>query len=256
LQADAAQYAALEKEMSEPDPTVPDDLWSRDFRADDGGEPARQEAGTPAGGEAQDGDAERQARIKKASEEADQWLDQLEAGQQTPAPSVDDDPVGVVKLLVQQDQERQFWGAVMQSEAQIRQTKPDYDEATTHLEAGRVAELERIYADDNPRAIAFARQHGLRSVAELRTAMLNQDRIAVSQQAFALGIPPAELYYSLAVQRGYQPKAAGQNGQQRGRSTGRARGKGGFDVGKLADLYLEDGDAFDKEWDRYAAAMR
>lgn len=174
-------------------------------------------------------------------------------------------------------QQRAFWNAVVQSESEIRRTAPDYDEATAHLEAGRVAELRAIYADDNPAAIALANQYGLHSVEELRAAILNQDRIAVAQQALSLGMSPAQLYYNLAKQRGYQPKAAAGNAQtqaaaaanaaieaaRRGQKAARTLNGGtgggpdnGISVNDLINLYSEDPEAFDREWEKAARQGR
>jgi hypothetical protein len=210
-------------------------------------------------------------------------------------PSKEEDPVGYFEAVIaqqakqiedlvkgttttqealQQDQQtRSFWNAVIQSETEIRKTAPDYDEATAHLEQGRVAELKAIYADDNPQAMALARQYGLSSVGELRNAVLNQDRIAVAQQAFSLGMSPAQLYYNLAKQRGYQPKAlngqangdaqkvaqaaidAARKGQRAAKSIGGGTGGGPdnpLSIADLTELYSEDPEAFDKKWDEMA----
>lgn len=209
-------------------------------------------------------------------------------------PSKDEDPIGYFEAVINQQkqelealkrgttqtqeqlqmdqQQRAFWNAVVQSESEIRRTAPDYDEATAHLEAGRVAELKAIYADDNPAAIALANQYGLRSVEDLRAAILNQDRISVAQQALSLGMSPAQLYYNLAKQRGYQPKEpaggklktseianqvieAARRGQKAARTLNGGTGGGpdnDISIAELTDLYSEDPEAFDREWDKAA----
>lgn len=177
-----------------------------------------------------------------------------------------------------QTSERQFWDQVIASEHQMRAKTPDYDEACKDLEAKRIAELAAIYPDDNPRAEELARQHGLNDAAELRGVMLNNDRIAVAQQAMQLGINPAELYYTLAQQRGYKPAAANgkggepkvingrgaaaieaaRRGQKAARTISGGAGSGGPDnplsLTDLADLYAEDPEEFDQQWDKMARA--
>lgn len=130
---------------------------------------------------------------------------------------------------------------------------PDYDDATAFLEQGRIRELELTFPDKSPQAHLTARQHGFRTPAELRAAILNQDRIGVARQALQLGVSPARFYYDLAKSRGYQPK---QPAPARGGRSGRQGQSSGIDMNKLADLYLEDPDAFDREWDRWAATQR
>lgn len=172
----------------------------------------------------------------------------------------------------QSQQQQAFVNAVAQSEVAIRATTPDYDAACQHLEAGRVAELEAIYGDDNPQAMAMARHYGMPSVAHLRAAILNQDRITVAQQALMLGQSPAQLYYNLAKQRGYKPAAPGgqqqktpaqqqldatRRGQKAAKSIGGGTGGGpdnGLSIADLTELYAEDPEAFDREWDKMARA--
>lgn len=211
-------------------------------------------------------------------------------------PTVEDDPIGffqnelakrdklIDELRTQttertqrtqaQLEEQQFWGEVQRSETAIRARVTDYDQACEHLETARVAELEIMFPDDSPRAQALAQHYGLQSPAHLRAATLNQDRIAVARQAMQLGIPPAELYYKLAIQRGFQAAqqqqagllkskgqeplkgakaqvAAARRGQaSRTISGGGGRSENGPSIDRLVELYAEDGDAFDKEWDR------
>lgn len=204
--------------------------------------------------------------------------------QQAQPPSLDDDPIGYFehRLAEQQMiieslqtgnqsfqrqtqehfQEQQFWNGVERSEQQFRAATPDYDDAVKHLEDSRVAELKAIYADDSPGAIRMAQQNGFSSVAELRNAVLNQDRVSVAQQAFNLGMEPAQLYYNLAKQRGYAGKVPAQRapnviemtraGQQATQSLSQG-GSGARDdmtPGDIADLYLRDPEAADKAFER------
>ena len=206
-------------------------------------------------------------------------------------PSVDEDPIGhftgqlaqmqrtiqelqnggqqTRQQFEQSQQQQAFVSAVAQSEQAMRAAAPDYDAACEFLETGRVAELEAIYGDDNPQAAAMARHYGLPSVAHLRAAILNQDRITVAQQALMLGQSPAQLYYNLAKQRGYKPAQQKQQtqaekqietarrGQKAARTIGGGTGGGpdnGLNIADLTNLYAEDPEAFDREWDKMARA--
>ena len=173
-------------------------------------------------------------------------------------------------------QEQQFWGTVERSEIELRKAKPDYDDACRHLETGRVKELARMLPDSSPQAQAMAQQGGFGSVADLRAAMLNRDRIAVAQQAMMLGKSPAELYYELAQERGWaglpansplaaqpKPKASALETQRRGQKaaktlSGGTGGKGAEEMSldDLTDLYAEDPEEFDKMWDKMQRAGR
>lgn len=175
-------------------------------------------------------------------------IEELKAGSQKTAEQIE-----------QQQVSQRFWSHVTQSEAQMRQQAPDYDAAVGHLEQARVAELEVMFPDDHPQAIQMAVQQGLGSVAELRAAVLNQDRIAVATQALQMGMSPAELYYRLAHQRGYQkaapaaPKVAPVQAIKRGQAAAKSLSAGGGgradatpSLDALADMYLTDPDAADK----------
>lgn len=219
---------------------------------------------------------------------------QQKAEEPAKLPSVEEDPIGhftgqIAQLqqtierlqngttqtqqqFEQDQQQRAFVSAVAGSEQAMRASTPDYDAACQHLEAGRVAELEAIYGDDNQHAVAMARHYGLPSVAHLRAAILNQDRIQVAQQALMLGQSPAEMYYRLALQRGYkapekqqeqqqqksqQQLDAVRRGQKAAKSIGGGTGGGpdnGLSITDLTQLYADDPEAFDREWDKMARA--
>jgi hypothetical protein len=102
----------------------------------------------------------------------------------------------------------------------------------------------------------------------LRAAILQTDSAGIAQRAFQLGVSPAMLYYEAAKTRGYttphgSPKKA--NGQieaaKRGQkaaltiSGGEGRkSQNDMSIADLSDLYIEDPDAFDREWDRMKRA--
>lgn len=243
------------------------------------------------------------ARAEKAA--ILQIIEQARAAQRQPPaakepdkpkiPDVTEDPIGHFKALNEQlvakidalekggsqtteqlqaqVQHQQLLGLVQQSEAAILdaknpQAKPDYWEACTYLEGQRERELVRMYPDNNLHVQQYAMQQGYRSAAELRMAVLNSDRWAVAVQALQMGVSPAEFYYSLATDRGYQPKAKPNgDGKDKGQKQIEAAKKGraaaisisGGDGGRkgaqdmslsdLADLSIEDPDAFDKAWE-------
>jgi hypothetical protein len=262
LQADEAAYAALKTELSEPDPDIPEGLWSSDFLAGETvSEPAPQGSGAPAGG-GPDDDAERQQRIAEAAAIAQDYLQNPGRYQQAPAhhvPDVYQDPIAHFDARLQayeaQQAQQQFASVVAQSEALIRQSRPDYDAACQHLEEARMRELEMAIPDDDPRSWLMARQLGLQNPAQLRTVQLQQDAIGVARIAVARGQSPAEFYYNLAMQRGWRSGHQAIETARRGQASvpGRERAapiKGKFTLGKLADLYAEDPEQFDVEWER------
>jgi hypothetical protein len=149
-------------------------------------------------------------------------------------PSVQEDPLGHFSARAdaaeQSAYENHFWNHVGSSEAQAREQLSDYDEAIKHLEAGRWAELERTFPD------AVLRQHGYSNPAAVRLEMLNRDRIGVAQRAIQMGVPPAKLYYDIALQRGWQS----------------TRGPTRDETRHLLQLADRDPETFDRAWDALA----
>jgi len=119
-------------------------------------------------------------------------------------------------------QEQAMWGAVQQAEADIRDPrspnhKADYDDACNHLIAVRARQLDRFYPNENPAVIAEARQAGFATPAEYKQALLNNEGRALIMRALHAGASPAAMLYDLALDSGYQSKAAAKpNGQQPG----------------------------------------
>lgn len=174
----------------------------------------------------------------------------------------------------QQVEYRQFMDVVSRAEDAFAAQTPDYHDAAKHLEDSRRAELEVLFPD-TPQMRNYARQHGLPDVVALRNAVFVNDAQTVARNALMAGINPAEAYYSLAKQRGYKPDAtklvtspaAKQAADvidmtRRGKRASRtiSGGEGGPDnplsVSDLADLYADDPDEFDKQWDKMAKAGR
>jgi predicted RNase H-like nuclease (RuvC/YqgF family) len=202
-------------------------------------------------------------------------------------PSRDEDPVGYfehklaeanakIEALTEGTQQttqqiaarqahQQFWADVERSEQNIRKTTPDYDDACKHLESGRMKQLEVLMPDDSPAAQGYARQLGAPNVEAVRVYLLNQDRMAVAQMAAQMRVPAAQLYYNLAKQAGWQAPAASNvanlaiEAAKRGQSAAKTISGGGsrkaaddMGLGDLADLYVEDPDEFDRQWEKMA----
>jgi hypothetical protein len=179
-----------------------------------------------------------------------------------------------------QVQEQQFWNHVRAAEDTYRPTTPvvvvdgknvhDYDLACEHLRAHRMTELTHLYPDNSQVAMAEARQYGLPSPAHLRAAILQSDAVGIAQRAYQLGISPAQLYYAAAKGRGYVTPAGTPTGKTpNGKIETTKRGQkaaltisGGegrkstndMSISDLSDLFVDDPEEFDKQWDRMARA--
>jgi hypothetical protein len=209
--------------------------------------------------------------------------------EQPKVPTLDEDPIGffqqklaeqerVIQQLTQgtqqtveqfqrQQHEQRFWGEVQRSEQEMRSANPDYDPAVTFLEDSRVKELELMIPDT---AQAYAEQQGYNSPADLRAAVLNNDRITIARQALQMQMSPAELYYRIAQQRGYKAqapaapqisrKATAQatpiTATKAGMAASKSLSGGGassnnmMSADDLAQLYLDDPDKADREFKR------
>jgi hypothetical protein len=165
---------------------------------------------------------------------------------------------------------QQFMGVVERAENAFKATTPDYHDAAEFLEKSRRNELSLLYPD-HPQMDAYARQNGYRNAAQLREAIFQNDAQTVARTALQAGMNPAEAYYNLAKGRGYVTKAAGENapakkaeaaldavrrGQKASKTISGGSGNADAPVGvkDLAELYAEDPEAFDREWDRLAKA--
>jgi hypothetical protein len=220
-------------------------------------------------------------------------------------PEVQEDPIGhfnariaqLEELLKQSQQggqlqaqqlqaqlhEQAMWSAVQASEAAIRDPKSgdgykaDYDDACRFLEGARIKQLERMYPSASPQVQAYARQQGYQDANQLKLALLNQDRRSVAIHALQTGISPAELYYNLAIDSGYQPKPNGKGPAQASLAerakqqieaakkgtkaavtlsggSGSRKGADDMSISDLADLFVEDPDAADKVWEQMRRA--
>jgi hypothetical protein len=168
-------------------------------------------------------------------------------------------------------QQQQLFQLVQRSETDILDPKnpdhkADYWDACGYLEGQRIKELDRMYPDAAPYAVQYAQQQGFRTPRDLKLATLNHDRQAVAVQALQLGLSPAQVYYNLALDRGYQAKANGKAPADKGKNiiemakrgtkaattiSGGSGRKGAQDMSikDLSDLFIEDPEAADKVWE-------
>lgn len=207
--------------------------------------------------------------------------------QQAKAPTLDENPIGyfehklaelngtIEKLTkgsqqtteqfrAQQEQQR-FWGSVKASEDGMRAKAADYDDAIGWMEENAYKELVALYPDDAPGAIGLAADHGYPNVEAMRVAIFNNDRRNLAQQALRIGVNPAERYYEMAKVRGWKGKTTAANAQQTlaaakaGKQASATLSGGGratesdVSVERLAELYLEDPEAADKQFKRMKA---
>jgi hypothetical protein len=167
---------------------------------------------------------------------------------------------------------QQFMGVVSEHEAQFAAKTPDYHQAAEFLEKGRRAELAILFPD-TPQMQGYARQQGFQSIEQLRNAVFINDAQTVARNALMAGMNPAEAYYGLAKGRGYKPGTGGGGSAdkvERANATIEAMRKGvkasksisgggggpdnPLNASDLADLYAEDPEEFDRQWDKMAKA--
>lgn len=144
---------------------------------------------------------------------------------------------------------------------------PDYYDATKHLQEGRARELAYMYPDDDPSVIQAARERGFAHPEQLRRSLLADEAIAIAQTAMRAGRDPAQMFYDLAVTRGWtkpapaQPAAhvppqriesirKAQESAPASLSNGASKAASNVDQGlpsieELADMYLSDPRAAD-----------
>jgi hypothetical protein len=169
-----------------------------------------------------------------------------------------------------------FVSEVSKHEDAFKAETPDYHQAAEYLEKGRRAELQILFPD-TPVMDQQARANGYKNAAALREAVFVNDAQTVARNALMAGMNPAQAYYELAKGRGYRPGGgAGGGGEASADKTARANatieamrrgtkasktisgGGGGPDnplnVSDLTDLYAEDPEEFDRQWDKMAKA--
>lgn len=231
---DDGRYAQLEQEMSRPDPG---DSWA--------GETPR--APPLDQREYEEGVARQNARHaavqqRRGQQQEEQYERIPQPRHQLPDPL--EDPVAHFdqrsRRLESHIAEREYWDGVNASEAAIRNPDSpnycsDYDAACQYLEDGRRRELKAMLPDGDQRAIRYAAQWGM-TPAQLREYQLRDDQRAIINEAMRQGRPPAELYYDIAMQRGYRSQA----------TLGRKQ------VDDLAEMAIANPTKFDKVWDELA----
>lgn len=262
-------YAELAEEMSQPAEDGSDDGWAagsaRDDDGDDGGrggEPL--EARERDGGEDDDADGEERAALE-ADELEYQMRERAHYSQQQRQPDLYEDPLHHLQSMQRELQEQRsrneyqkFLGEVSRHEDDFKVLQPDYAEAVDVLEKSRRSELAQMFPDRSAQAHLVARRQGFRNPKELREAIFIQDAQTVAANALRSGINPAKAYYDLAAQRGYKPKpgrsAPSRGGKSGARSSGGKSGIqfGSMNVAQLAEIYAEDAEEFDRQWDKAA----
>jgi hypothetical protein len=222
---------------------------------------------------------EENRQLKETVGRMQQLYAQIVQGQkkaeEPPPPAIEDDPVkyfqhqneelrrtveelrhGQTQTVEQQRQalEQRNWAQeVARQESEFAVKMPDYGAAAAFLEQGRRTELGYMFPDNEVNSQA-ARQRGFPSVAAMREAILNNDRIVVAQNAMQQGINPAQAYYELAKVRGYRAgttpapsagtpdKAAmiEKGMKASGTISGGGVGPSADTVDRLTELYAED----------------
>lgn len=134
---------------------------------------------------------------------------------QMPDPS--QDPLGYLQAMeqriarfeqerAQENEYRQVDMALEQDEQLFALNVPDYDQASDYYVASRARELLAFHAPDQARRI------------------MEQEARAIAQQAWQRGQSAAEVVYSLAQARGWQPGQGQQQGQPQGQQQGQQQG--------------------------------
>lgn len=197
---EAQQYAALERELSQPDsdPAV--------ARIEAGeAEPVAQ----PERPEPQEYSRERHGEPEPQQQQQQQ---QQPPQQYRGPPDVNDDPIGHFaqrQAAVEAHlTNKEFWDGIKQDEDRMRQELPsDYEAATDYLKQHRLQELAQQFPDRSQDAAIIAHRHGFQSPAHMRMAILQNDAMQIANHAFRNGQSPAEAYFQHAVGRGYKPQA-------------------------------------------------
>lgn len=193
---------------------------------------------------------ERERRMEERLAQVIQRFAPQQQAQQPQKPSVDEQPVEVVRELAQwrdqveqhqvrQAQQQQIVNVLTASEAEFAKTTPDYNDAAAFLRTGRAQELA---------ALGFAPH-------EIQNSLVHE-AMTITQRALQSGRNPAEVAYSLAKARGYTGKKAeaqapavekqietiarGAAASQSLGTAGGAPNEGGLSLKALADMSNED----------------
>ena len=142
------------------------------------------------------------------------------------------------EALVQRQQAERQWTtmreSVGQAEQAFAQKQPDYWDAVKHLRDTRYQQLVAQGATEQQAAM-----------------VIQQDAIAVSNEAGRLGLSPAEYAYRIAIGSGYAPKAqrmakAAVAAEEAPKSLGGASGKADASAPSLSDISRMTDKEFDK----------
>lgn len=207
---------------------------------------------------------ELQAQIAKMEERFEAFRQSLEKPKEAPAPSYEEDPgahllheVGTVKKTAEelrawreqqeqasiQDQTIRQWAQRFNATEQaFSQDHPDYNDAASYLRNSRLREY-KVLGWSEPQA---------------QQALINET-IQIGMYAESQGKNPAEVFYTLARDRGYQPKSPEQSAStleklKKNVERTSTLGPGGKSnaAPSLADIAAMDDDEFDKATENWA----
>jgi hypothetical protein len=202
---------------------------------------------------------EAERRAQQLEERFTQLLEKLGQGEKPKPPSVDEDPVGVVKTHDQELKELREW--------QRQQSESVERENQYRAFVGRYQASAQEFAREHP-DFSAAYDHWQKSVVEeLREAGWTDAEIpqqvrnfetSIAAKAFAEDVNPAQRIYNIAKRRGYsskaEPKAEDkiatlQKGAQAAKSLSSASGNQSPPLTLEALAEMDDED-FDRNWDK------
>lgn len=243
---DAAKYEALKREDAE----YHDDGPGGDLGGSEPAGRSQRESEAPTEDEA---DA-----IERAALEADELETQYARQPRERQANPYDDPIAYLERTNKRIdsihsaiEHKRFLDHVGQAEDEFKATTPDYHDAAEFLEKSRRNELAALYPDRSPQAHLMARQNGFKTPAQMREAIFRRDAQTVAVQAMQAGVNPAEAYYNLAKGRGFQSRGGGRAAPSGGQAS-RGSKAAAVNLDKLSDLYVDDPEAFDREWEKAA----
>ncbi len=207
-------------------------------------------------------------RAERMDQTFQKLLTQLNEKQQqeSPAPAFEQDPLGhfqhenqklskqiseisskleeANKGGAEQQQVRVLAAAIQESEADIRATTPDYDQAVKHLKDVRRQDLKDLGYQPH----------------EIR-AILDQEALGLADRAIKAGKTPAEAAYAMAKRYGYKPQQQDETiatiakGMDMSKTVSGGRG-GGISLGDLARLPDDQAEAIFKDEKKFQALIR
>lgn len=202
-------------------------------------------------------------RVAKMEERFAQIQQSLQARQQEPEPSFEDDPAAYLRYQQerygqelqklqeqnervaqgqqQQAQFQQFYGQYQSAARDYASKTPDFPQAYQHLMKARMDELQALGFD-----------------AAQADRVIKEDEYNIAMKAFQDGVNPAERLYEVAKRRGYRPSQGDsgaetveriERGQKASRSPSGGRGKAAPPMTAEALMGMSD-EEFEKNWEK------